>query len=256
MDDYERIRRLVLVDGVSQREVARRLNHSRKTIRKALEHSKPPGYRRTHPVGRPIIHTVEHIIKAWLEEDKLRPRKQRHTAQRIYERLCDEHDFSGSYSAVRRFIQKHHATTGEVYFPLSFDPGEEAQVDWGEGRFFERGVERKVYMFCLRLCHSGVSFVYPYERMTQEALLDGHVRAFEYFGKVPRRLAYDNLKAAVITVGRGQERVLTEKFKELRSQYLFDTRFCNVARGNEKGHVENLVKWSQRNLLTPLLTVA
>mgnify|MGYP006290298933 CR=1 FL=1 len=87
----------------------------------------------------------------------------------------------------------------------------------------------------MRLCHSKASFVRAYHRQTQEALLDGHVRAFDFFGGVPRRMAYDNLKTVVISVGKGQDRRLTKHFIELRSHYLFATRFCNVASGNEKG---------------------
>jgi transposase len=255
VDHYEVIRRTVNVEGLSQREAARRLGHSRKTVRKALDHSTPPGYRRTSEIARPAIDPVKHIINAWLEEDTKRPRKQRHTGERIWQRLRDEHGFEGSASAVRRYLADLHETQGEVFFPLCFDPGEEAQVDWGEGWYIENGLELKVFLFCMRMCHSGASFVYPYERMTQEALLDGHVRAFEFFGKVPRTLAYDNLKAVVISIGKGQDRELTSRFKDLRSHYLFEARFCNAASGNEKGHVENLVKWAQHNILTPLPVV-
>ena len=237
MEQYEQIRRMVLVEGLSQRETAERLGHSRKTVRKALEHSQPPGYQRTQEPVRAVIDPVKHIIEAWLEEDTKRPRKQRHTGERIWQRLCDEHGFTGSASAVRRYVAELRETKGEVFFPLSFDPGEEAQVDWGEGQIIQNGVVRKVFLFCMRMCHSGVSFVYPYERATQEALLDGHVRAFEFFGAVPRTLAYDNLKSVVISVGKGQERKLTQLFLALKSHYLFETRFCNVASGNEKGHV-------------------
>jgi hypothetical protein len=136
--------------------------------------------------------------------------------------------------------------------PLAFEPGEEAQVDWHEGWIVDNGIERKVQFFCMRLCYSKASFVRPYERATLESFLDGHVRAFESFGGVPRRLAYDNLKSAVIRVGRGQERRLNKRFKELKSWYLFEVRFCNVGRGNEKGDVENLAKRSERTYLTPV----
>jgi len=153
-------------------------------------------------------------------------------------------------------VHSRKATSGEVYFPLQFDPGEEAQVDWGEAWAVIGGVERKVSLFCMRLCYSKASFVRAYERETQEALLDGHVRAFAFFGGVPRRTAYDNLKAAVVSVGRGQDRRLTIRFRELRSHYLFETRFCNVACGHEKGHVENLVKHSQRTYMTPVPQMA
>lgn len=256
MEEYERIRRLVKVEGQSIRKAADELGHSRKTIRKALEHAQPPGYRRKQSVRHPVIDEVRPIIDAWLEEDRRRPRKQRHTAQRIFERLRDEYGFKGSSSAVRRYVASRKATQGEVYFPLAFDPGEEAQVDWGEGWVVENGIERKYYFFCMRLCYSGVSFVYAYERMSREALFDGHVRAFAFLGGVPRRLAYDNLKAAVISVGRGRERRLASDFIALQSHYLFQARFCNLASGHEKGHVENLVKWAQRKYLTPVPTVA
>jgi transposase len=256
VDDYERIRRLVLVDGLSQRAAARRLGHSRKTVRKALEHSCPPGYRRRAPAARPVIDPVREIIDTWIEQDRRRPRKQRHTGTRIYERLRDEYGFTGSVSAVRRYIARKKANSGEVFFPLQFAPGEEAQVDWGEARCVIGGVERKVQLFCMRLCHSTASFVRAYERQNQESLLDGHVRAFRFFGGVPRRCAYDNMKVAVISVGKGQDRRLTERFRRLRSHYLFRTRFCNVASAHEKGHVENLVRLTQRRFMTPVPEVA
>jgi len=190
VEHYERIRRMVLVEGLSQRETAERLGHSRKTVRKALKHSQPPGYRRVSEPRRPIIGPVKHIIDAWREEDHKRPRKQRHTGQRIFERLRDEYVFTESASTVRRYVAECQQTQGEVFFPLSFDPGEEAQVDWGEGWGIENSIERKAFLFCMRMCQSGASFVYPYERATQEALLDGHVRAFEFFGAVARTVAY------------------------------------------------------------------
>jgi hypothetical protein len=136
--------------------------------------------------------------------------------------------------------------------PLAFEPGEEAQVDWHEGWVIDNGQLRKVQSFGMRFCYSKASFVRAYEHASLEAFLDGHVRAFEYFGGVPRRLAYDNLKAAVIQIGHGRERRLNPRFKELRSWYLFDTRFCQVAKGNEKGDVENLAKRSERTYLTPV----
>jgi len=199
---------------------------------------------------------VSHVVDAWLEQDRHRPPKQRHTAQRIYERLRDDHGFAGSASAVRRYVSKLKATGQEVFMPLQFDPGEEAQVDWHSGWIIENGVERKVQFFCMRLCYSKASFVIAYEHADLISFLDGHVRAFEYFGGVARRLAYDNLKSAVIQVGKGKDRVLNEKFKKLRCHYLFNTRFCNIARGNEKGDVENLAKRSERTYLTPLPEVS
>lgn len=253
VDHFEIIRRKVLLDGLSQRDVARELGHSRKTVAKALVHASPPGYQMGRERKCPVMDGYRAVIEHWLESDKSAPPKQRHTAQRIYERLRDEHQFAGNEGTARRFVARLKAQQPrEAFMPLLFEPGEEAQVDWGEAKVIENGIERTVQLFCMRLSHSKASFVHPYERATMEAFLDGHVRAFEFFGGVPRRLAYDNLKSAVTHVGRGRERKLNERFLKLRSFYLFDTRFCNIASGNEKGDVENLVKRAQRTYLTPV----
>jgi len=250
--DYELIRRKFYLDGESARAIAKQLGHSRKTVAKAVANPVPLGYRLREPRERSAIERYRPIIDAWLEEDQSRPRKQRHTAQRIYERLRDEQGYTGSASSVRRYVAWRKQGQGEVFVPLCFAPGEEAQVDWGEATVIHNGVERKVQLFCMKLCHSHAVFVRAYERANLESFLDGHVRAFAFFGGVPKRIAYDNLKSAVVYVGRGRERRLNRRFVELRSWYLFDSRFCNVAKGNEKGHVENLVKRSQRTFLTPL----
>ena len=127
VDDYERIRRSILVDGKSQREVARELGHSRHTVKKALAYSSPPGYRRSIPASHPVIDGVIPIIDSWLREYQKRPRKQRHTAFRVYQRLREEHGFPGSYSSVSRYLKRAKANTGEVFFPLQFNPGEEVR---------------------------------------------------------------------------------------------------------------------------------
>ena len=252
VDDYELIRRKHFIDRMSRRAIARELGHSRKTVAKALTNPIPPGYQLSQPRAKPVIDPVAEIIDAWLEQDQgERRRKQCHTAQRIYERLCEDHQFKGDPSTVRRYVATAKGRHKEVFMLLAFEPGEEAQVDWHEGWIIENGIERSVQFFCMKLCYSKATFVWPYERANLESFLDGHVRAFEYFGGVPARLAYDNLKCAVIQIKHGKERRLNRQFKELRSWYLFNTRFCNVGRGNEKGDVENLAKRSERTYLTP-----
>jgi len=251
VEHYELIRRKVLIDGFSQRDAAEALGHSREAIAKALALRLPPGYRLSEPRPRPVLEPVQGIIDAWLEQNvKARP-KQRQTAQKIYERLRDEYGFTGHYGTVQRYVKEAAHRQKEVFMPLEFEPGEEAQVDWHEGWLYENGIERKCQFFVMRLCYSKAMFVHPYEKANLESFLDGHVRAFEYFGGVPRRIAYDNLKCAVIYVGRGQNRRLTKRFQELRAWYLFETRFCNVAKGNEKGDVENGCKRSERTYLSP-----
>jgi len=252
VEHYELIRRKVLIDGLGQRVTAKELGDSRKTVAKALVLRLPPGYRRSEPRAHPVIDPVKGIIDAWLEQNvKTRP-KQRQTAQRIYERLRDEYGFTGHYGTVQRYVREAAHRQKEVFMPLEFEPGEEAQVDWHEGWIVENGLERKCQFFVMRLCYSKATFVYPYEKANLESFLDGHVRAFEYFGGVPRRIAYDNLQCAVIYVGKGQNRRLTKRFQELRAWYLFETRFCNIAKGNEKGDVANGCKRSERTYLSPV----
>lgn len=255
VDEHELIRRKYFVDGMTQRAIAKELGHARKTVKKAITHLEPPPFKKPESRKKPTLAPVIPIIDAWLEQDQHRPRKQRHTAQRIYERLVEEHHYQGHSSTVRRYVGSwKRLRPKEVFFPLVFDPGEEAQVDWGEATIIENGRKRTVQLFCMRLCHSKLPFVRAYEHANLESFLDGHVRALEFFGGVPHRLAYDNLRCAVMFQGRGRQRKrhMTESFRQLRSWYLFDTRFCNVARGNEKGHVENLVKRAQRTFLTPV----
>lgn len=251
LEHYELIRREVEINGKSQRQVAKALGHSRKTVAKALKYRLPPGYRLTESRDKPVLDPVRHILDTWIEQNKTARRKQRQDAVKMYERLCQEYSFTGSYGTVQRYVKAVANRQKEVFMPLQFEPGEEAQVDWHEGWVYENGSERKLQFFVMRLCYSKAPFVYPYEKANLESFLDGHVRAFEYFGGVPQRIAYDNLKCAVIKVGKGKHRRLTKRFKELRAWYLFETRFCNVARGNEKGDVENLCKRSERTYLSP-----
>lgn len=256
VEDYDQIRRLYFREEMSRRAIAEKLGHSRKTVDKAIENPVPPGYRQSKPRAKPVIDPVKPIIEAWIDEDRDRPRKQRHSAQRIFERLVSEHGFEGSAVSVRRYVrelkQAHDEATKKVYAVLAFEPGEEAQVDWGQGEIELNHEREQVQLFCMRMAFSRASFVRAYRSQNMESFLDGHVRAFEFFGGIPDRLAYDNLKTAVNRVGKGRERDLNPKFAEMKSWYLFDARFCNVASGNEKGHVENLVKRAQSNFMTPL----
>ena len=252
VDHYELIRRKVEVDEKSQRDAAKELGHSRKTVAKALRLRLPQGYQLSKPRPSPVLDPFKPILDAWIEQNKTARRKQRQKATRMYERLRDEYGFTGHYGTVQRYVKQAANRQKEVFMPLQFDPGQEAQVDWHEGWIIDNGVERKCQFFIMKQCYSKATFVYPYERANLESFLDGHVRAFEYFGGVPRRIAYDNLKCAVIRVGKGKDRRLNKRFKELRAWYLFETRFCNVAKGNEKGDVENGCKHSENTYLSPI----
>ena len=154
LEQYEKIRREVEIKGKSQREVARELGHSRKTVAKALKHILPPGYQLSQPRCKPVIEPVRPILDEWIEQNKTARRKQRQTAMRMYERLCDEYDFKGSYGTVRRYVKETANRQQEVFMPLEFDPGQEAQVDWHEGWVYDNGIERKLQFFVMRQCYS------------------------------------------------------------------------------------------------------
>ncbi len=256
MLQIELIRRMVLVDGLSQREVALKLGHSRKSVAKALLDPAPQPYQLTAPKSRPKLDPFIEIVRQWLFEDKSRHRKQRHSAVRIHERLVDEHGFTGGRRTVSDLVKqlRLELTPPEVFVPIEHPPGAEVQIDWGQAEVVINGQLTKIMLFCARLPYSKATFVRAYLREDQPSFFDAHVHLIEYLGGVPKIFAYDNLKSAVTKV-TGRERSLNRKFLELRSHYLFQTRFCNVARGNEKGHVENAVKRAQQNYLTPMPSV-
>ena len=254
MDQVELIRRMVLLDGVSVREVARKLKHSRKSVRKVVGNSAPPPYRLEAPRRRPKLEPYLGIVRTWLSDDFKQPRKQRHTAVRIWERLRDEHQYQGARRAVSDLVKqiRRELVPPEIFVPIDHQPGHEFQIDWGEVTIELNTIPTKVMIFCARSAYSKATFVRAYFRDDMISFIDGHVWLFKQLGGVPRKLAYDNLSSAVSKVGKHGQRDLTSKFRELRSHYLFESRFCNVARGNEKGHVENSVKRAERTYLTPV----
>src|SRR3954452_10333657 len=249
---YGRVRHACHVEGLSQREAARRFGIHRSTVRKMLAFSVPPGYRRTKPPPlRPKLDAFTTIIDAILEADRTAPPKQRHTAKRIHERLRAEHGFAGGYTIIKDYLREQHARSQEVFVPLAHPPGH-AQADFGEAVAVIGGVRQKIHFFCLDLPHSDAGFVraYPAERI--EAFLDGHNAAFAFLGGVPRSILYDNTKLAVAGILSDGTRQRTRSFAELQSHYLFGDRFGRPGKGNDKGKVEGLVGYARRNYLVPI----
>ena len=251
MEDWTEIRRRVLVDGVSRQTIRDETGMHWLTLKKILEHSEPPGYRMRQPRPKvklgPYLQRVEQI----LQEDQALPRKQRHTAKRIWERL-QEDGFTGGYTVVKDLVRQRTQRQQEVFVPLVHRPGE-AQVDFGHALIKLNGPLRKVAFFVMALPYSDAVYVQAFERECTETFWEGHVRAFEFFGGVPRRITYDNTKVAVSQIlHQGQERRLTKGFLQLKSHYLFAHHFCRVARGNEKGVVEGLVKYTRLNFFVPV----
>jgi transposase len=248
---YARVRYACQVEGLSQRETARRFGIDPKTVRKMLAFSVPPGYRRTKPPARPKLDPFTSIIDRMLEADRSAPPKQRHTAKRIYERLRAEHGFKGSYTTVKDYVRERRARGQEMFVPLLHPPGH-AQVDFGEAVAVIGGVRQAIHIFCLDLPHSDAGFVKAYPAERTEAFLDGHVAAFSFLGGVPRSILYDNTKLAVTRILGDGRRERTRSFAELQSHYLFLDRFGRPGKGNDKGKVEGLVGYARRNFLVPL----
>ena len=251
---YARVRHACHVEGLSQREAARRFGLDPKTVAKMLRHAVPPGYRRSKPPARPKLDGFTATIDQILMADRSAPSKQRHTAKRIYERLRAEHGFAGGYTIVKDYLREQHARSQEVFIPLAHPPGH-AQADFGEAVAVIGGVRQKIHFFCLDLPHSDAGFVkaYPAERI--EAFLDGHNAAFAFLGGVPQSILYDNTKLAVGRILGDGKRQRTRAFAELQSHYLFLDRFGRPGKGNDKGKVEGLVDYARRNFLVPVPVV-
>ena len=252
---YAAVRRFVFIEGRSRREAARVFGLSRETVLKMCRFSLPPGYTRTKPVGKPKLGPLLPVIDAILEADRTGPVKQRHTAKRIFERLRDEYGFVGGYTVVKDYVRVCRARGRETFVPLAHPPGH-AQVDFGEAVAVIGGVRQKIHFFCMDLPQSDACFVKAYPRETTEAFLDGHVSAFAFFGGVPLSILYDNSRIAVAKICGDGKRERTRAFTELVSHYLFRDRFGRPAKGNDKGKVEGLVKYSRSNFMTPIPVAA
>jgi transposase len=250
VDLYRKVR-LACAEGMSQREAARHFGISRDSVRKMLAFSVPPGYRRSAPVRRPKLDGFTGIIEQWLSEDRDRPRKQRHTAKRVFERLRDEHGFEGGYTIVKDYVREHGRRQREMFVPLQHAPGH-AQADFGEAVVVIGGVERKAHFFALDLPHSDACYVRAYPAATAEAWMDGHVHAFAFFGRVPRSVLYDNDRCLVARIQPDGVRKRARLFSEMLSHYVIRDRYGRPGKGNDKGAVEGLVGYARRNFMVPI----
>lgn len=249
MKKWCEIRQRVLRDEESIREIQRETGLHFKTIKKILTHPSPPPFQspaRTKTKIGPYLDRIAAILKA--DEDF--PKKQRHTAKRVFEVIREE-GYSGGYTQVKEAVQHLKRITQEVFVPLVHRPGE-AQVDFGQALVKMAGVLRKVMFFAMALPYSDGMFVVAYPRECTETFQDGHVRAFEHFKGVPRRISYDNAKTSVSQIIGAHVRKLTDGFLQLQSHYLFEEHFCRVRRANEKGVVEGVVKFARLNYFVPV----
>lgn len=254
---YEQIRKAHEREGLSVRELSRRFHVHRRDVRQALVSPVPPP-RKASPKPPSVLDVWRPTIEGWLEADRVAPRKQRHTARRVWQRLVEEHGVEVGESTVRRHVaelrRRMDVPLVEVMVPQHHPLGEEAEVDFGSASVFLAGVPVEVSMFIMRLSASGRAYPRAYLNEAQEVFLDGHVRAFEHFGGVPKRIRYDNLKAAVERVLKGRDRIESDRFIGLRSHYGFDSFFCQpgIKGSHEKGGVEGEVGRFRRRHMVPV----
>lgn len=254
---FEAIRRDKHLHGKSIRQIAQERHVHRRTVRQALDSAIP---RPRKPLERTsVVFTpqMQGLVDDWLLADRTAPRKQRHTARRIYQRLRQELGYQGSESAVRRYVGRRRREIGlshQAFVPLTHMPAAEAEVDWFEVEVDLPTGRQTVHLFMMRACFSGREFVMAFPRQTQQAFLEAHVAAFAYFGGVFLTVRYDNLASAVHKVLRGRKRVETDRFVALRSHYLFGAEFCRpgVEGAHEKGGVEGGGGRFRRHHLVPV----
>ena len=233
MEFYAAVRRSVYVEGLSERAAARRFGLARETVRKMLRYRLPPGYRRAKPIRCPKLDAFTGVIDQILTDDQQRPKKQRHTAKRIWERLCVVHAFTGGHTIVKDYVRRQKLGGQEMFVPLAHPPGD-AQADFGEALVVIDGVECKAHDLVVDLPHSDDAFVQAFPAETTEAFCEGHNAAFRYFGGVPRGIVYDNTTLAVAKILGDGTRQRTQSFSELHSHYLFDDRFGRPGEGQRQ----------------------
>ncbi len=259
LDMYSAIR-LRYSEGESVRSIAQSLGISRPTVTKYCEGNTHPEARKSYERQPAVITSdVEAFILSCFETDEAENiKKQRHTAKRIYDRLVYERNFKGSYSTIRGAVRKlksELAVPSQSDVPLAYDPGEAIQIDWGEGTIYLDGQKTKIHVFCARLCYSCDIFVQAYRSSNQETFLEAQQRMFDFFGGVTSRIIFDNAKVAVKD-GFGLYAKPQQKYLSFSAHYAFSLDFCNPAKGNEKGLVENLVGYGRRNFLVPIPRVS
>ena len=257
MEKWEYIRRMYFIEKKTMRAIERETGHAWRTINNAINSPQKEGYQLSNPRVAPIIGPFQKRIVALLDESDQVPRKQRYTAKKIYEILQGE-GYKGAESTLRYAIsqERKKRKAPKVFLPLGFEPGKDAQVDWGEAQFILSGEQVTANLFIMRLNYSRRLFVMAFPSQKLECFLAGHVAAFEFFGGVPERISYDNLKTAVTKILKGRKRQEQRTFLEMRGHYIFDSHFCAPGAGHEKGGVENGVGYVQRQFMSPLPEVA
>lgn len=251
---YQKVRHAVIIDGMSRRSAARYFGINRKTVDKMLVFPTPPEHGRIGVTYSRKLAGFTEIIDQILADDRSVHAKQRHTGLRIFERLRDEHGYTGGITIVRDYLAGAKSRSREVFIPLSHKAGH-AQVDFGEADGIIAGKLVRFHYFCMDLPHSDAPFFKAYPAEVAEAFCEGHVAAFAFFGGIPRSILYDNTKLAVAQILGDGKRTRSRMFSTLQSHYLFEDKFGRPGKGNDKGKVEGLVGYVRRHFMVPMPVV-
>jgi transposase len=251
VDDYSKIR-LAYRDGMSIRNIARTFHHSRVKVRQVLNEPQPKPYTRTRPPPAPVSGPFHALIDAILAADEQAPRKQRHTAMQVFRRLQSEHQYQGGYDQVRRYIKQQRRDHRETFIPLAHDPGQRLEADFGHIHVDFPDGRRPVAVLICAWSYSNYPFALALPSERTEAILEGMVEAFAFFGCVPREVWWDNPKTVVKQIFQGRQRRPNDRYAALASHYTFEPLFCMPARGNEKPYAETRVRVLQRQWATPV----
>jgi transposase len=255
VDDYGAIRR-ARRDGKSIRRIALDFEHARNTIRNVLRHPEPEPTPQTRTRTAPVLGPFQAVIDQILADDVDAPPKQRHTAAQLFRRLRDEQGYPGCYGQVQRYLRQHRRPHRETFIPLGHLPGQRLEADFGHIHVDFPDGRRLVPFLVTVWAYSNAPFVIALPCERTEAILQGMVAAFEFFGAVPREVWWDNPKTVATLVLKGRERQLHPRYAALASHYVFDPRFCMPRKGNEKPDAEGGVKAVQRRCATPVPQMA
>jgi len=250
VDRYAMIRRAHQIEKMSIHELARRFHHSRRKIRAILAQPEPKPYQRRAMPS--ILDAFKPVIDEILRADEKAPRKQTHTAAKIFRRLRDEHGYGGGYNRVRRYIVAKGQTQRETFIPLDHDPGQRLECDFGPIHVDFPDGRRLVPVLIMTWSFSNCPFGLALPSECTEAILHGMVEGFAFFGCVPHEVWWDNPRTVAPQLFIGRERRLNERYLALSSHYAFEPLFCMVREPQEKPHVEGRVRHLQRDWATPV----
>ena len=248
---YQQLRRLHLVEKLSQRAIAKQLGVSRHTVEKYCSGKNLPDMRKAAERASPLREITEASILKILEQNKTLPKKQQMNAHHIWLHLLEKEGIAIAESTVREHVRTLRNQHPEAFIPLAHDPGEAMQVDWGDAAVYMNGIRCSVSLFCVVLPHSAALFCFVYPDKTMLSFLEGHIQTFEIMGGVPQYCVYDNLKTAAQS-GSGRSAVKNKQFARMEAHYAFRAVFCNAESGWEKGGVENGVSIARKIAFTPM----